>query len=304
MHNHNHHHNHDHQPGHAHEATGNIKVAFFLNLTFTILEIIGGLWTNSLAILSDALHDLGDSFSLGMSWYLQGLSNKSRDNHYSYGYRRFSLLGAMVNTLVLLGGSFVILGQAIPRILNPEESNAQGMVLFAIVGVLVNGAAVLKLRGGQSLNERVVALHLLEDVLGWVAVLIISIVLIFTDWHFLDPLLSVVITLYVLFNVFKNLKKTLSLFLQGVPEDINLELVEEEISKLENVISSHHTHVWSLDGEQHVLTTHVVIPDTVSREDVLRLKEDIRQITEKLNFAHTTVEVEFSDEKCRMKEDC
>lgn len=301
-----HHPHHDHFGHHHHtgDSLNNIRVAFFLNLGFTIFEIVGGLWTNSLAILSDALHDLGDSFSLGMSWYLHRLSTRGRDNHYSYGYRRFSLLGALLNTLVLMGGSVVIIGQAIPRVLHPEESNAPGMVLFAVMGILVNGAAVLKLRGGHSLNERAVALHLLEDVLGWVAVLAVSVILLFTDWHFLDPLLSLMITLYVLMNVFKNLRKTLTLFLQGVPEDVDLQQLDTEILKLTNVISTHHTHVWSLDGERHVLSTHVVIPHTVSREDVLKLKEDIRGITERMNFAHTTVEVEYSDEECRIKEDC
>ncbi len=163
-------HNHDHH--HHHHDTGNLKVAFFLNLAFTLVEIVGGLYTNSLAILSDALHDLGDSLSLGLSWYFQKLSKKGRTSSFSYGYKRFSLLGAVVNSIVLVVGSIIILSKAIPQLFNPSQANAEGMMYLAILGIVVNGAAVLKLRKGESLNEKVITLHLLEDVLGWVAVLI------------------------------------------------------------------------------------------------------------------------------------
>ena len=192
---HNHSHNH---------SEGNIKIAFFLNLGFTIVEIIGGLYTNSLAILSDALHDLGDSLSLGLSWYFQRLSKKGSTKKFSYGYKRFSLLGAIINSIVLVVGSIFILSKAIPELFNPEETNAQGMLYLAILGVVVNGAAVFKLRKGKSLNEKVVSLHLLEDVLGWVAVLIGSIVMIYFDLPFVDPLLSILISIFVLYNVYRN----------------------------------------------------------------------------------------------------
>ena len=185
-----HHHHHSH-------SSGNIKTAFFLNFGFTILEIIGGILTNSIAILSDALHDLGDSISLGIAWYLDNFSKKDSTSRYSYGYRRFSLLGALINSLVLIGGSLFILSEAIPRILNPEEAHAPGMIAFAILGVIVNGAAVLKLKDDKSMNAKVVAWHLMEDVLGWVAVLIVGITLLFVNLPVLDPILSILITLYV-----------------------------------------------------------------------------------------------------------
>jgi cobalt-zinc-cadmium efflux system protein len=299
-----HSHPHSHLQGHAHAHNTNnsLRTAFFLNLAFTIFEIIGGLWTNSMAILSDAVHDLGDSVSLGMAWFLERYSRRGKDNRFSYGYRRFSLLGAMLNILVLLVGGFVILSEAVPRLLDPQHSNAQGMVLFAIVGILVNGAAVLRLRGGQSINAQVVAWHLLEDVLGWVAVLIVSIILLFWDIHILDPLLSILITLYVLFNVLRNLKRTAALFLQAVPESIDLAMLEGRLLALDKVCSVHHTHLWSLDGEHHVLTAHVVVAENATRDDVLQVKQQANALAAQYRLAHTTLEIEYEDEDCRMKE--
>ncbi|MGD2158791.1 MAG: cation diffusion facilitator family transporter [Anaerolineales bacterium] len=289
---------HDHQ--HSTDSTANIKTAFFLNLGFTLLEVVGGLWTNSLAILSDSVHDLGDSISLGLAWYLDRYSKRDRDDRYSYGYRRFSLLGALANTIILIIGSILILSQAVPRLMEPEHSNAQGMVLFAIVGILVNGAAVLRLRGSRSLNARVVAWHLLEDVLGWIAVLIVAVILLFADIHVLDPILSILITSYVLYNVVKNLRATLSLFLQAVPEDFDIDQLEKDISAVENVVSTHHTHIWSLDGEHHVLTTHVVVDESTSKDQVLCVREDIKKMLTAYDFSHMTVEIEFGDDDCGM----
>lgn len=284
------------------DDSSNIKTAFFLNLAFTILEIFGGLWTNSLAILSDAIHDLGDSLSLGLAWFLGNYAKRERDRRYSYGYRRFSLLGALVNTLVLLAGSILVLSQAVPRLMNPQHSNAQGMLIFAVVGILVNGAAVLRLRGSQSMNARVVAWHLLEDVLGWVAVLIVAMVLLFADIHILDPILSILITLYILYNVLQNMRETLSLFLQGIPQNLDIGEIENKIASLEHVNSTHHTHIWSLDGEHHVLTTHVVVPGSLSRQQVRSVKQAVKQALQPYQLSHLTVEIEYGQSDCGMGE--
>ena len=290
-------------PGHRHGTHGtvrNIKVAFWLNLTFTIVEIVGGFWTNSLAILSDAVHDFGDSLSLGLAWLLESLSRRHGDHRFSYGYRRFSLLGALVNTLILLGGSVLILTQAIPRIMKPEAAYAPGMAGLALLGIVINGFAVLRLRHEQALNARVVALHLLEDVLGWIAVLIVSIVLIITELSILDPILSVLITCYILFNTIRNLRQTLSLFLQAVPENIDLEAIDQKLRLIPEVLSTHHTHVWSMDGEHHVLTTHVVIDERTSKDDIVCIRASIQDVLRELAFSHTTVEIEFGEDDCGM----
>ena len=269
------HHNHHH--GHHHTAK-NIKAAFFLNLSFTIVEFIGGFYTNSLAIMSDAVHDLGDSLSLGMSWYFQKLSNKKATKSFSYGYGRFSLLGAIINSVVLFIGSIFIILEAIPRIINPEDADAFGMMWFAILGIIVNGAAVLKLRKGTSLNERVVSLHLLEDVLGWTAVLIASIVMQFWDIPVLDPILSLLIAGYVLFNVFRNIKESFKIILQGVPEKISADKLNKFLLSLGGVVDVHDCHVWTMDGEYHIATIHITIKDEdFTWQKTKEIKENIKK---------------------------
>ena len=291
----------NHNHNHNHQITNNIKIAFLLNFSFAILEIFGGLWTNSLAIVSDAIHDLGDSFSLGLAWYLEGKSNQKSDSIFSYGCRRLSLLAALINTLILLIGSSFVIWQAIPRIINPEPSDAKGMIAFAILGIAVNGLAMIKLSRQKSLNASVVAWHLLEDVLGWVAVLIVSIVLLFTDLYILDPILSVLISAYILYNAIASLRTAIPLFLQAVPNNINLQKLEASIIALDKVSSLHHTHVWSLDGESHVLTTHVVVDNDTNREEIQSVKNSVKDIAHHLNFEHITVEIEYSNEHCSLK---
>lgn len=287
---------------HTHTHTDNIRVAFFLNIGFTLFEVIGGLYTNSLAILSDALHDLGDSLSLGVAWYLEKHSHKESDRKYSYGYRRFSLLAALINTVILIAGSIYILSEAIPRLLHPEHSNAGGMIFLAVVGIAVNGAAALRVRDEASLNAQVISWHLLEDVLGWAAVLIVSISLLITDIHILDPILSILINLYVLYNVVGKLRKTLSLFLQAVPDAFKIPEIESLLNSIPQVRSVHHTHVWSLDGESNVLTTHLVVDPDAGKDDLVRIKQDVRAITRKMSLAHSTIELELGED-CSM-DDC
>ena len=284
---------------HSHDTSENIKAAFFLNLAFTLLEIIGGIWTNSLAILSDSIHDLGDSLSLGLAWYLDRFSKKGMDQKFSYGYRRFSLLGALINGLVLIAGSAWVLSEAIPKLLQPEMPVVEGMLGLAIFGVMVNGFAAYKLSHGKTLNEKVLNWHLLEDVLGWVAVLIVSIVLLFVDWPILDPALSIVFTLYILFGVEKNLWSTTRLFLQAAPDKALSESLHQCLSTLDDVRSVHHLHLWSLDGEHHVLTAHLVLRCALTLEQQLHLKRTIADRLREFDLAHTTIEFEFGEEACR-----
>lgn len=290
---------------HIHHQGGskNIKTAFFLNLIFTIIEIIGGIMTNSMAILSDAVHDLGDSLSLGMAWYLQGLSTKGRDKYFSYGYGRFSLLGALINVFVLLIGSVLILWKTIPRLIAPEAVDTKGMMILAVIGVIFNGLAAYRMRGGNSLNERVVALHLMEDVLGWVAVLIGAVIMHFFDLPIIDPILSLLITAYILYNVFGNLKKAMSTFLQDIPDDVSMDEVSKVLSSHTEVDSAHDLHIWSLDGEHHVLTAHLVLKEGLTAEAQSLLKQNIRKELGSFHIHHATLELEYGDEDCGM-DDC
>ncbi len=288
------HHDHSHR-------TSNIKLAFFLNLAFTIFEFVGGWLVNSVAIMSDALHDLGDSLSLGLSWYLDRKSKKGSNKRFTFGYGRFSLLGALVNSLVLLIGSVFIVNEAIQRIMFPEHSDALGMLGFAIVGVLVNGYAAWKVSKGKTLNERVISLHLLEDVLGWAAVLIVAIVLLFQDVHYLDPALSLLITLWILWNVVRRLKETVLVFLQGKPKELDLEEIKQRLLSLDRVHSLHHTHCWSLDGEHHVFSTHVLMEHIMNFDDIKAVKNEMKRILADYPLSHTTIEAELDEQSCSLQ---
>ncbi|WP_186757978.1 cation diffusion facilitator family transporter [Echinicola salinicaeni] len=285
---------------HHHHGQNNIKTAFFLNLGFTILEFFGGIYVNSIAIISDALHDLGDSLSLGLAWYLDNKSKKSATNTFTFGYKRFSLLGALINSLVLIVGSIFIIREGGMRLFEPEFSDAKGMMVFAIIGVLVNGYAAFKLSHGKTLNEKVISWHLIEDVLGWAAVLIASIIMMFWETPYLDPALSIMITLYILWNVFKRLKETLMIFLQASPREIDEQEITAKLKALPHVDSIHHVHIWSLDGEKHVFTAHIKLKEVAGFDEVLRLKKELRTLLKGYPFSHHTIEVELPEEICAM----
>jgi cobalt-zinc-cadmium efflux system protein len=296
---HDHQHDHDHH-GHAHHhAAGSIRTAFFLNLGFTVVEIAGAFLTNSTAILANAAHDLGDCFALGQAWYFERLSGEGGNAKYSYGYRRFSTFGALISTILLLVSSLFILSKAIPLILAPSHPDAGGMVVLALIGVAVNGFAMLRLSREKGMNTKVVALHLLEDVLGWVAVLVVSAALLFVDVPALDPVLAVLITLYILSNVVKNLKTMLPIFLQAVPDNVSLDTVVMEIEQLDHVTAVHQAHIWTLDGEHNVFTAHLEVDRHFDPEESGCIKEAIRRIVNRHGLFHSTVEIEFPGEVCR-----
>ena len=301
---HSHEHQHSHEDGHHahhHNGSSNIKVAFFLNLGFSVIEIIGGIFTNSIAIISDALHDLGDSFSLALAWYFQKLSAKNGNPKFSYGYKRFSLLGALINSIVLLVGSGFVIYSAVGRLMEPQEAHARGMFLLAVLGILFNGAAILKLKKGDSLNERAVALHLLEDVLGWVAVLIASIVMMFVDVPILDPLLSLLIACYILFNIYRNLKDTFRIILQGTPDNIDESTVKARMLSVNGVSSVHDLHLWTMDGQYNIMTVHVVVE---LGADTPRLKKTLKNILKEAGIHHPTIEMERENEDCEFEQEC
>ncbi len=286
---------------HSNQSGKNLRTAFLLNIGFTIFEIIGGIYVNSVAIISDAVHDLGDSISLGISWYLDKKSKQEGNHKFSFGYKRFSLLGALINSLVLIVGSIYVISEAVKRLYEPEMSDANGMIVFGIFGVLVNGYAAWKMSSGKTLNEKVVSWHLLEDVLGWVAVLIVAIVLKFKQTPYLDPALSLFIAAYILYGVVKRLKETLEIFLQGVPDDISIKQVQDDLLKIENIASIHHTHIWSQEGELHVFSTHLKLKNIKSLNELLQVKKDIKEQLKSYHFDHCTVETELDEETCRIK---
>lgn len=294
-----HHHHAGHHHHHHDAASGRIGWAFFLNLAFTIIEFIGGVLTNSTAIMADAIHDLGDSLALGSAWILQKLGQKDATQSLTYGYRRLSLVAAFINALVLVIGSIVILTIAIPRLWDPVMPHAQGMLWLALLGMTVNGYAAYKLSAGKTLNERVMNWHMIEDVLGWAAVFVVAVVLMFVDLPILDPVLSIAFTLFILVNVIRALSSTIKIFLQATPDAGLYPAIEERLLTLEPVADVHHLHIWSLDGEHHVCTAHLVLKANLNAAQQLKLKQDIAEQLKPYDLAHTTIEFELPDEQCR-----
>ena len=289
---------------HGHHHSGDVEAlggAFLLNFIFTLIEIAGGLWTNSVAILADALHDAGDSLTLLLAWYLQKASGKERDQQFSYGYGRLSLLAALINGVVLLAGSIVIIVHVIPRLFEPQVVDATGMFWLALLGIAFNGFAFWRNRGSQSLNAKMVNWHLLEDVLGWIVVLAGSIVMHFGDYPWLDPLMALGVTLFILWNVFKSLGGVTKIFLQSNPEGVDLPAIENELRRLNNVEDIHDVHAWSLDGNYHVLSLHVVIRQITDQATLVQLKIQIREHLHQMGIEHSTFEFELPSEACLLE---
>ncbi len=271
----------------------NILIAFILNLTFSIFEFVGGIFTGSVAIMSDAVHDIGDAASIGASYFLEKKSRKQPDEHYTYGYARYSVLGSVITTLILLLGSVLVTYNAVLRIIDPTEINYDGMIIFAIVGVCVNFLAAFFTREGDSLNQRAVNLHMLEDVLGWAVVLVGAVVMRFTDFALIDPIMSICVAVFIFVNALKNLKEAIDLFLEKTPHGIEIAELCEHIREIEGVLDVHHVHVWSMDGQSNYATMHIV-----ASGDTHEIKERVREELSEHGVRHVTLELEAEGEHC------
>lgn len=271
----------------------NILVAFLLNLVFSVFEFLGGLFTGSVAIASDALHDLGDALSIGVSYFLERKSKTKPDSTHTYGYGRYSVLGGLITTVILVVGSVLVIIHAVGRLIRPVAIHYDGMILFAVVGVGVNSLAAFFTRDGKSLNQKAVNLHMLEDVLGWVVVLVGAVVIKFTRWTFIDPLLSMGVAVFVLIHAFENLKTVLDLFLEKTPQGICREELKAALRQIPGVLDIHHVHLWSIDGLNHSATMHVR-----TDEDPHIIKEAIRKKLAHYDIVHATLELETGDEPC------
>ena len=292
-----------HHHSHNHHAEANLKTAFWLNAFFAVIEVAGGILTNSIAILSDAFHDLGDSVALGLAWYFQRISAKQRDDIYTYGYKRYSLLGASLSAIILLIGSVIIISKAIPRLIHPEPVHTQGMLYLAIAGIVINGLAMFKLHRGETQNEKIISVHLLEDVLGWVAVLIASIVMNFYDVPVLDPLLSLLITAFILFRVFGNMRQTFRIFMQATPSQEQVEHFRADLLKIKGILDIHDVHFWTMDGSYNVASLHVSVDPKTTLAETEIVKQQVRNFLKNNGFAHTTIEMEPDDKLCELH-DC
>ena len=271
----------------------NILIAFILNLAFSIFEFIGGAITGSVAIISDAIHDIGDAMSIGASYFLEKKSKKQPDRLFTYGYMRYSVIGGVITTLILLVGSAAVIYNAVLRIISPVEINYNGMIVFAIIGALVNLAAAYFTREGDSINQRAVNLHMLEDVLGWVVVLVGAVIMRFTDISIIDPLMSIGVAVFIFINALNNLKEVIDLFLEKLPHGIDMDEIEEHIMSIEGVLGVHHIHIWSMDGQSNYATMHIV-----ANGDQTQIKKKIREELAEHGISHVTLELECEGEEC------
>ena len=271
----------------------NILIAFLLNLSFSVFEFVGGMLTGSVAIASDAIHDFGDAASIGLSYFLEKKSKQQPDETYTYGYARYSVIGSMITTLILLLGSVLVICNAVGRLIEPMPIHYDGMIVFALVGVCVNFGAAFVTREGGSLNQKAVNLHMLEDVLGWAAVLVGAVVMRFTDWGFIDPALSLALSLFIGINALKNLKRVLDIFLEKTPAGVDPEEITHHLVQIPGVESIHHLHIWSMDGYRHSATLHAVVT-----EEYGPVKQAIKEELSEHGITHVTVELESRYEHC------
>lgn len=275
----------------------NIKVAFFLNLVFSIIELIGGILTNSISIISDSIHDFGDAISIGISYLCEKKAKQRPNNKYTFGYLRFSLIGALVTSFVLLIGSILVLYNAIPRLFNPVIVNYKWMAILAVFGVIINGYAAYKTARGNNINEKAINLHVLEDVFGWIAVLIGSLLIKIFNLHIIDPILSIILAVYILLHVFEHLKKIIEIFLEKIPDDVDITELKKGLKQnYKEIKDIHHIHIWTIDGINNYITMHIVLDDSITNIQVITLKNNIKEELTKENIKHITIEVEYVSE--------
>lgn len=271
------------------KAKYTVWVAFFLNLSYAIVEFIAGGIFGSSAVLADSVHDLGDAIAIGISAFLETISNREEDSHYTLGYKRFSLLGAMVTAVILMTGSVLVILENIAKIFHPQPVNDEGILWLGIIAITINVLASLVIRKGQTKNESILSLHFLEDTLGWVTVILMAIVLRFTDWYILDPLLSLVISFFILSKALPRFWRTLKIFLDAVPEGVDIQKIKTDLAELDHVASINQLNLWTMDGLEKNAIVHVCLKEM---EHMETCKESIRIFLKNCGFQNITIEVD------------
>ena len=266
-----------------------VWLAFFLNLSYAIVEFIAGGIFGSSAVLADSVHDLGDAIAIGVSAFLETISNREEDSHYTLGYKRFSLLGAMVTAVILMTGSVLVILGNITKLFHPQAVNDEGILWLGIIAISVNVIASLVVRKGKTKNESILSLHFLEDTLGWVAVILMAIVLRFTDWYILDPLLSLVISIFILSKAIPRFWSTLKIFLDAVPEGVDIKQVKSDLEQLDHVASLNQLNLWTMDGLEKNAIVHVCLKEI---EQMELCKESIRRKLKDCGFQNITIEID------------
>ena len=271
------------------KAKYTVWVAFFLNLSYAIVEFIAGGIFGSSAVLADSVHDLGDAIAIGISAFLETISNREEDRQYTLGYKRFSLLGALVTAIILMTGSVLVILENVTKILNPQPVNDEGILWLGIIAVSINVLASLVVGKGKTKNESILSLHFLEDTLGWLVVILMAIILRFTDWYILDPLLSLVISFFILSKALPRFWRTLKIFLDAVPEGVDIQKIKTDLAELDHVASINQLNLWTMDGLEKNAIVHVCLKEM---EHMETCKESIRIFLKDCGFQNITIEVD------------
>lgn len=275
----------------------NIKIAFLLNLAFSIVEAIGGILTNSISIISDSLHNLGDSITIGINYIFEKKSKKLPNKEYSYGYLRYTMLGSLIASFILLVGSVVIIYNVVPRLIKPLSVNYDAMIIFGIFGLLINLYATIKIMRSKDKDKKINT-HMIEDTVIWLFILTGSICIKVFDLVIIDPILSLLIAVYILYQVYKYMKNIYNIFMEKVPKNVKIDEIKKDIEENENIDNVHHIHIWSMDGVNNYMTAHIHLNKVLSEEEIVKTKNDVKNKLKEDKINHITLEVEYFNEKC------
>lgn len=275
----------------------NIKIAFLLNLAFSVVEAIGGILTNSISIISDSLHNLGDSITIGINYIFEKKSKKLPNKEYSYGYLRYTMLGSLIASFILLVGSVIIIYNVVPRLIKPLSVNYDAMIIFGIFGLLINLYATIKIMRSKDKDKKINT-HMIEDTVIWLFILTGSICIKVFDLVIIDPILSLLIAVYILYQVYKYMKNIYNIFMEKVPKNVKIDEIKKDIESNENIDNVHHIHIWSMDGVNNYMTAHIHLNKILNEEEIIKTKNDVKNKLKEDKINHITLEVEYFNEKC------
>lgn len=285
-------HNYDHSHVHDNESLKPIFITFILNLIFAIIEFIGFMFSGSMILYSSSIHDIGDSTTLFATLLIERKANNGRDKKYSYGYRRFTLIGSTINYTILgLGSIFAIL-ESISKLINLETFDPYILLYTSVLGIIINIVGFKLVNTGSSISNKALAANLFADIANFIAIFISSLLIINFDLYILDPLFSIVFSVYLIVISCKAFKHIFKIIMQAIPENIDYQTIKEEILSHQFILDVHDIHIWDLDSEDYIFTAHIVVQDNLNDTQIMDIKEHIRNDLEKYEINHSTIEVD------------
>jgi cobalt-zinc-cadmium efflux system protein len=294
---------HDHSHHHHNPKLTNVGRAFIigivLNMTFVVIEFLSGFYTNSLALLSDAGHNLSDVATLGLSLFAFQISKRKATPTYTYGFHKSTILASLINAVILLIAVGSIGWEAIQRFISPEETQGKVISIVAGIGIVINAvSAFLFFRDKEKdLNVKGAYLHLALDAVVSAGVVIAGLIISYTGIKWIDPLISLVIMAVVIYSTWGLLTESLKLSLDAVPYAINMESVKSEMLKIKGITSIHHIHIWAMSTTRNAMTAHLMLEKDLTDKEVAEIKHKMKHTLEHMNIQHVTLETE--SEACK-----